>query len=476
MIRRFLLAALALLIVWAPLVGDDNLDVVKLTMTPAGPPRPLLRYRFAPEARQLAEGNAAAMYYRAIVVLQQDGRDRKERQKIYDWLELPPAALPLDEGRRTMSRFRGVFNEARLAVRRKNVEWDLPLQEQGVATLLPEIQEMRELARLMTVEVRLAILEGDYAAASRALENMYTMGQHLGKAGTLVSMLVGLAAQGQASEEVAHWITQSGSPNAYWALTCLPSSMSNLAESIESENLWIRGSLPYADLLNSAVLTPKQLEHLAHEAGALMESQWVDGGFRVEFNSGETQEVRVPAGVALLPLVLRAYPICKRQLLESDLDRELIEAMQPTQVVMLRWVQVYRELLDEMVIWSRHPPVETRRALKQIDERFDKLAHRPEAVLANVMLPAISAASRAVLRGDQKIAMLRVVEALRLYAAAHEGRLPTALDQIHEVPVPLDPATGSPFAYRLDGNTAILKSAEKGIVNPDTQFDITVSR
>jgi len=252
--------------------------------------------------------------------------------------------------------------------------------------------------------------------------------------------------------------------------------MGNLADSIESEDLWIRGSIPYAELLGAAILTPPQLEHLAHEAGSLMESEWIDGGFCVEFSSGETHNVRVPARVALLPVVLRAYPVCKRQLLELGMDRELIEAMQPTQVVMLRWVQVYRELLDEMVIWSRHSPVETRQALKQIDERFDKLARRPEAVLANLMLPAISAASRAVLRIDQRIAMLRAVEALRFYAAKHEGRLPAALDQITEVPVPLDPVTGRPFQYRLDGDTATLASAEQGIIIPDTRFEITVSR
>jgi hypothetical protein len=69
-----------------------------------------------------------------------------------------------------------------------------------------------------------------------------------------------------------------------------------------------------------------------------------------------------------------------------------------------------------------------------------------------------------------------VVEALRLYAAAHEGRLPATLDQITEVPVPLDPVSGRAFDYRLNGDTAVLTSAEKGIVNPDTQFEITIGR
>lgn len=474
--RRFLLAVLAVLLAWTPLVADDNLDVIKLAVTPAGPPRPLLRYRFAPEARQLAEGNAAAVYARAIILLQQSDRDRKGREKIYEWLDLSPADLPQAETRKAISKYRAELDEVRLAVRRKSAAWDLPLKEQGVATLLPEIQELRELARLMTIDVRLAIVEKDYAAASRGLESMYTMGQQVGETGTLVSMLVGLAVEGMASNEVRHWIAQPGSPNVYWALTCLPGSMSNLADSIESEDLWIRGSVPYSDLLGEAILTPRQLEHLTHELGSLLSSQWIDGGFRVEFNSGETHDVRVPSRVALLPMVLRAYPVCKRQLLESDIDRELIEAMDPTQVVVLRWVRVYRELLDEMVIWCRHSPPEAREAFQQIENRLHDLAQRPEALLANSMLPAINAASRAATRNDQRIAMLRLVEALRLYAAAHDGRLPAALDQISEVPVPLDPATGRPFEYRLDGDKAVLKSAEQGIVDPDTQFEITIKR
>jgi hypothetical protein len=476
MIRQVLLAAVVVLGAATALVADDDLEVIKLTVTPAGAPQPHLRYRFSPAARQLSEGNAAAMYYRAIVVLQQDDRDNKEMTKVYNWLDLPIGELPREEGRRTMAKFHSVLEEARLAGRRKRVEWDLPLAEQGVATLLPEMQEMRELTRLLAIEVRLAILEGDYVKASRALENMYTLGEHLGEAGTLVSMLVGLAAQGIANEEVTNWIAQPGSPNAYWALTSIPTSMKNLASSIESEDMWIRGSIPYADLLDTAILTPQQLERMARAIGSLLDTQWTNLGFQVEFNSGETRDVRVPSRVAMLPLVLRAYPVCKRQLLESDVDRELIEAMDPMQVVMLRWVQVYRELLDEMVVWSRHTPVETRAALKQVDDRLREVGSRPEGVLAGLMLPAVSAASRAVLRRDQRIAMLRVVEAVRMYAEEHEGRLPAKLAEITSVTVPLDPTTGGPFVYRLAGETAVLSSTEKKIVIPDVQYEITIAK
>ncbi len=45
---------------------------------------------------------------------------------------------------------------------------------------------------------------------------------------------------------------------------------------------------------------------------------------------------------------------------------------------------------------------------------------------------------------------------MRLYAAEHEGKLPAALDDIKEVPIPVDPVSGKPFGYKLEGGTATL--------------------
>ncbi|HEX5269924.1 MAG TPA: hypothetical protein VFW33_05535, partial [Gemmataceae bacterium] len=62
----------------------------------------------------------------------------------------------------------------------------------------------------------------------------------------------------------------------------------------------------------------------------------------------------------------------------------------------------------------------------------------------------------AAARLDRRIAALRCVEALRLYAAAHDGKLPVALADVKEVPIPDDPMTGKPFAYKVDGDTATI--------------------
>ncbi len=61
-------------------------------------------------------------------------------------------------------------------------------------------------------------------------------------------------------------------------------------------------------------------------------------------------------------------------------------------------------------------------------------------------------------RLDQRIALLRHIEALRLYAADHKGLLPAKLSDF-SLPLPDDPSTGKPFRYDVIGNTAHLRGS-----------------
>jgi hypothetical protein len=52
---------------------------------------------------------------------------------------------------------------------------------------------------------------------------------------------------------------------------------------------------------------------------------------------------------------------------------------------------------------------------------------------------------------------MKIIEAIRYYAAVHDGRPPDSLEAIKEVPVaPTDPMTGKPFGYKVEGRTAIV--------------------
>ena len=60
-------------------------------------------------------------------------------------------------------------------------------------------------------------------------------------------------------------------------------------------------------------------------------------------------------------------------------------------------------------------------------------------------------------RLDRHVATLQCIEAMRLYAATHEGRFPKQLSDITQVPVPDDPVTHKPFIYSRTGAEAVLE-------------------
>ena len=61
---------------------------------------------------------------------------------------------------------------------------------------------------------------------------------------------------------------------------------------------------------------------------------------------------------------------------------------------------------------------------------------------------------------DRKVAVLECVEAVRLYASKHGGKLPGRLSEAMGTAEPSDPMTGRAFGYELVGNVAILTAAK----------------
>ena len=59
---------------------------------------------------------------------------------------------------------------------------------------------------------------------------------------------------------------------------------------------------------------------------------------------------------------------------------------------------------------------------------------------------------------ERELDALQCIEAIRLYANAHEGKLPNSLEAITDAPVPLDPVTGKPFLYQVNGDSATLSA------------------
>ena len=136
----------------------------------------------------------------------------------------------------------------------------------------------------------------------------------------------------------------------------------------------------------------------------------------------------------------------------------------------------YRDMRDDQFKLSYLPWREGRSRLKEAEQRLKSVNAGPLTVLAELQ-PSIKSCLDAQMRLDRRVAALRVVEAIRLYAASHDGKLPDDLTQITEVPVPEDPATGKPFEYRRDGAAAVLVLLEAGITRqPISSYRITVRK
>jgi len=79
--------------------------------------------------------------------------------------------------------------------------------------------------------------------------------------------------------------------------------------------------------------------------------------------------------------------------------------------------------------------------------------------LFTILLPALSRVSFLQARLDRHVAILRTVEAIRMFAAEHSGQFPASLGEITAVPIPTDPVTGEDFIYRrIDARNARLEA------------------
>ncbi len=58
---------------------------------------------------------------------------------------------------------------------------------------------------------------------------------------------------------------------------------------------------------------------------------------------------------------------------------------------------------------------------------------------------------------DRKIVALQCIEALRLYAGSHNGKLPEKLSDVTELTIPDDPVTKKSFSYKSTGPEAVLE-------------------
>jgi hypothetical protein len=144
------------------------------------------------------------------------------------------------------------------------------------------------------------------------------------------------------------------------------------------------------------------------------------------------------------------------------LSDEQAEAMPAARVLLLYLVQTYRVDRDDLFRGAYLPYPQARPVIEAMHKRLREAPTSEGQVVSHIFLPGLLRVMSAQARLERNLGALRVIEALRMYAAAHDGQLPDKLDDVTEVPVPDDPGTGRPFEYRREGDTGTLTSQVPG--------------
>jgi hypothetical protein len=442
----------------------------RLTIQPAPAPSPALRYRLLPELRERTPGNGAVLYYRSFSPEWMIHRRPEVNKLIIAWLD--------DKTQPPDIQLRWVLDSKQLkevdrAARREYCEWEQTprLREDGIGLLLPDVQSFREFANLLNLRFRFQLDEGRLDDAVYTLQTGFSLSRDVANAPTLIQSLVGLAITAIQLGQVEELMQAPKSPNLYWALTNLPQPFISLRKSFEGERIMMDNLFPgMIDALakgHSKPLTPEEIKAFADKLTPIFAQE------------GKAN----PADVKkqLDDVVAKQHATAKKYLTARGWPATQVDALPAGQAVLLYQLGEYVRLYDEMAKWQSLPYWQARVGLIEAEKRLKEDVAKQQTVggsLAQLLLPAMQKIVQAQIRVERRIAALRCVEAVRLYAAAHDGKAPAKLDDIKAVPIPLDPYTGKAFTYKAEKNSATIEGpapeGEPATINNRIRYEVTL--
>jgi hypothetical protein len=451
--------------------------VVKITLHPMAESLPALKYQLLPSILDCRPGNAAVLWNRIPaerqVFFNELNKTGGSWERIEKWMEIPLGDAREKQLRdervnqRTIALVIGDMPYADMAraARFESCDWQLPIHEGNVFTiLLPELQQLRTYARLLAAKAHLEIAEGSYNQAVETLQTGFALARDAAKGPTLIHSLVASACAALMSEQIEQLMRQPDAPNLYWALTALPQPLIDFRPGCEAESNGLFLQFPELADLDKKDLAPEEWTKLLQKTlKGIM-------GFQ-----GPNEFSGTPVELATAAMAVQGYPVAKQYLIDHGRRAAEVEAMPVAKAVLLYSVERYQELCDETFKAMFLPYADGKKWLEQSEKALKLSVGRHEEIIpiAALLLPAVVKAKTTEARTQWVVARLRIFEALRMYAAAHDGTLPDKLEDIAEVPIPRNPFDDKPFQYHREGNRAMLDCAD-GPPNVPWRYEITM--
>ncbi len=456
------LVILATALLPSPLVAQSPPEppkAIKITLHPMAAPRPALKYRLLPSILDTRPGNAAVLWNRIPAeetrYFNELYKEGGTLEKIDQWMQIPLADSREKEFRAKHPEIEmnlGIYRDMARAARFESCDWQLPIHEGNVfSILIPELQQMRMYARMLAAKARFEIAEGKYDQAVETLQTGFALARDAARGPTLIHSLVGSACAALMSEQIQQLVQQPDAPNLYWALTALPRPLIDYRPGFEAECDGLLLEFPDLKDLDKKDLAPDQWAKLLEKTV-------------VEFMAlgGLSEMGEPPVQLPTAAMALQGYPVAKQYLIEHGRPAAEVEAMPVAKAILIYGVQRYQELRDETFKAVFLPYADGKKWLLQGEEAVKTAAARHQEVIpfGAMLLPAIAKAKTSEARTQWTVARLRIFEALRIYAAGHEGKLPEKLEDVAEVPIPRNPFDDKPFLYHCEGNRAVLDCAD----------------
>ena len=430
--------------------------LIRLRVQPMSAPQPALRYLLLPELKEMSPGNPIHAYLKCAL---EDFRflfDKEQFERRETLLAMPLATLPKEE----MPEYgQSALAHVDRAARLDNPDWQilLKLKADGIATLLPDLQQVRGLARALQVRFRSEVAVGRFDDAIRTAKTMFAMSRHMDVHPTLVGNIVGIAIASLAITPLDEMLGQPGCPNLYWALTNLPAPLITCESGRAGERLLV--STVFNGLNSEAPMTPAELKKFIDSSETLFGGNAAKPGGRVRAFISERANDQAKLAAA------------RARLIKSGIRETAVRSFQTDQLILLDEKRKTDVRQDDITKILGFPAWQVEALTEKSKPDTEK------SLFADELVPTEYAVRRTQGRLEQRIALLIHVEALRMYAAEHNGALPAKLDDI-SVPLPVDPFTGKAFCYEVAGKTAHVrgtppKSAQNN-VDYRLHYEITV--
>lgn len=468
----------------------DGKVIIPLTLSPTALPKPLSRFYLTPQYKELQPGNRIPSYMKAY--MEQASFFSKdpaaEREK---WNSMKLEDLPLEEMRSsnaanldglayknpddtfmktpsgpiTFARSGRPLSDVDEGSRMLTSDWQMwfQIRRDGISTLIPEVQKMRELASVLNVRMRYEIATKDFDKAAYSARTFFGLVQAFETHPTLIAALVGLAIEAICLNRLEEMIQQPGCPNLYWSLTEIPVEVVNMRTAIQGEKLLCetlfgsllnaKGEIPAAEL-ERVIKQMDMVIYLAREG----KKKLLDASIR--YAELVKDEKKVAAGRAFL--------------IETGIPPDIVKTFSALQVIATNDVRHYEVHLDELFKSYNLPHPDAEKLGDGIDAEWKK---SPDASLSWTLIPAANNTRRTRIRVQQRVAYLRVIEAIRLHAFDNAGKLPASLKAI-KTPLPLDPVTGEAFQYSLKDDIATLTGGNPnpGNANMNRVYEIRIRK